>query len=507
MSGVTPVRDVRAGSEKTHWHAADANLAFLSAADLGRALARGEFTSEALVIELLARIRAYDPILKSFVEVYEEPALAAARSSDERRTRNHVRGPFDGVPFAAKDLFDVEGYPTLAGSRTSATTAAAHSATAIRRLLAQGMVLVGKTHTVEFAYGSWGTNPSFGTPVNPRDTVIPRVPGGSSSGSAVAVAAGLVPVALGTDTGGSVRTPSALCGIVGMKTSLGLIGRGGVQPLAFLFDNIGPMTRSVEDAALLLAMLQGEDPADPVTFGVPRADPLAELEKGVAGLTLRHPTMKNLEAAEPAILYRFNEALADLRAMGAIIEEKPLPLALEKYASLAADIITVEAWNQFRIQIEKENSLVDREIATRMTRGRNISITDYLGLLGQRRAMQAEFHSYFSGADAILLPTSPISAKPIDRAHDAFAPFGIFTRLANLMDLASLSIPVADAENLPTAIQIMVRRYADPLALQIGRALESKHDGLFVPPRGYERLGHTKSKQSSYLAQPEVSGL
>ena len=202
------------------------DLAFLSATDLGRILARGELTSEVLVTELLARIRTYDPMLKAFVEVYGDAALLAARGSDRRRTRNQAMGSLDGVPFAAKDLFDVEGYATLAGSKASAATAAAHSATAVRRLMAEGMVLVGKTHTVEFAYGAWGTNPSCGTPVNPRDLLVQRVPGGSSSGSGVAVAAGLVPVALGTDTGGSVRSPSALCGIVGMKTSLGLIGRG-----------------------------------------------------------------------------------------------------------------------------------------------------------------------------------------------------------------------------------------------------------------------------------------
>ena len=225
------------------------DLAFLSATDLGRALARGEFTSEALVTELLARIRTYDPMLNAFVEVYGDVALLAARESDGRRSRNQARGFLDGVPFAAKDLFDVEGYATLAGSKASAATAAARSATAVRRLLAEGMVLIGKTH----GYGSssrtvhWGTN--FRAAVHPGQSTrsflsVQRVPGGSSSGSGVAVAAGLVPVALGTDTGGSVRSPSALCGIVGMKTSLGLIGRGGVQPLALVFDTVGPITRS-----------------------------------------------------------------------------------------------------------------------------------------------------------------------------------------------------------------------------------------------------------------------
>jgi aspartyl-tRNA(Asn)/glutamyl-tRNA(Gln) amidotransferase subunit A len=410
---------------------ADRDLAFCSAADLGRALARGELTSEALVTELLDRIRTYDPILNAFVEVYGEAALLQARESDGRRSRRQARSALDGIPFAAKDLFDVEGYATLAGSKASAATAAAHSATAVRRLLADGMILLGKTHTVEFAYGAWGTNPSCGTPVNPRDPLVQRVPGGSSSGSGVAVAAGLVPVALGTDTGGSVRTPSALCGIVGMKTSLGLVGRGGVLPLALVFDTVGPMTRSVEDAALLLAALQGEDPDDPATFGVPRADPLADLNKGVAGLILRYPPMESFKAAESGILERFRETLADMESTGAVLEEKPLPRPLETYASLAADFNTAEAWHRYRHLVEMKNSLVEPTIAKRMSRGQTINITHYLDYVEQRRVMQTEFQRYFAGADAVLLPSSPITAKPIDGAHEAAAPFGLFTRLAN----------------------------------------------------------------------------
>src|SRR5581483_10328163 len=186
--------------------------------------------------------------------------------------------------------------------------------------------------------------------------------------------------------------------------------------------------------------------------------------------------------------------LVDLEAMGAVIEEKLLPRALETYASLAANITTVEAWNRFRHLVEKEDSLVDPEIATRMSRGRTMTVADYLGYLEQRRVMQTEFHRYFAGADAVLLPSSPITAKPIEGAHDAFAPFGLFTRLGSLMDLACLSIPMGDADGLPTAVQIMVRRYADPLALRIGRALEVRRGGLFVPPAGYRRLGRATAK-------------
>ncbi len=461
------------------------NQAFNSAAQLGRALAQGDITSEALVTATLARIRRYDGQLNAFVEVYEQSALLAARESDGRRSRDQSRGPLDGVPFAAKDLFDVEGHATLAGSKATSGTTATRTANAIKRLLNQGMVLIGKTHTVEFAYGSWGTNPSSKTPVNPRDAAIPRVPGGSSSGSGVAVAAGLVPVALGTDTGGSVRTPAALCGVVGMKTSPGLVGRGGVQPLAFLFDVVGPMTRSVEDAALVLASLQGEDANDPTTFGLPQQDLISDLDKGVSGLVLRHPPMGELAAAEAGILIRFEQALDDLKAIGAQIDEKPLPRSLDVYASLTANMTTVEAWGRYRTLVEKKNSLVDPEIAKRMSRGVTMTVGDYLDYLEQRRVMQIEFEGYFTGADAFLLPSSPITAKPLEGIHYSPAPFGTFTRLANLMDLASISIPMGDVDNLPSGLQVVVRRFDDAMALRVARALEVHRGGLFVAPPQY----------------------
>ncbi|AME26266.2 hypothetical protein AXG89_20450 [Burkholderia sp. PAMC 26561] len=202
----------------------------------------------------------------------------------------------------------------------------------------------------------------------------------------------------------------------------------------------------------------------------------------------RYPTMDDLKIAEPGILERFRTTIADLEAMGAVLEQKPLPRSLETYASLGANITTVEAWDRYGPLVDMENSLVNAEIAKRMSRGKTMNIKDYLSYDAQRRLLQTEIYHYFAGADAILLPSSPITAKPIEGAHDAAAPFGLFTRLVNLMDLASLSIPMGDVEGLPTAVQIVVRRYADPLAFQIGRALEVQRGGLFAPASGYGLL-------------------
>ncbi|WP_064713503.1 amidase [Rhizobium bangladeshense] len=460
-------------------------LGFLTVSAVQKAFESGKLTSETLVAGLLSRISAIDPKMNAFVEVYGEEAILAARQSDERRSRGQLKSSLDGVPFAAKDLLDVEGHVTRAGSKALTATPAGRTAHAILQLVDKGMVLVGKTHTVEFAYGSWGTNPSSKTPINPYDVEVDRVPGGSSSGSGVAVAAGMVPVALGTDTGGSARTPAALCGVVGMKTSLGAIGRSGVRPLALLFDAVGPMTRSVEDAATILGALQGEDWGDPSTMGLSLADPTADLERGVVELVLRYPPIESLSAADPGIVARFRETLSEYKEMGAVLEEKPLPRPLETYATMTANMITVEAWGQYQSVVEAKDCLVDPEIAKRMSRGAQISLADYLGYLEQRRIMQEEFQHYLFGADAFLLPTSPITAKPLEGIHDTAAPFGLFTRFANLLDLAAVSIPMGFDGSLPTGLQIVSRRYSDHVALRIARALEIRRDGLFIPPPGY----------------------
>lgn len=463
-----------------------ADIAFSSAADLGRALAAGEAKSAEITEYLLERIAAHDGALHAFVAVFGESALAAARDADRRRERGAARGPLDGVPFAVKDLFDIAGHPTAAGSKALHPKEAIRTATAIERLTAQGMIVLGKTQTVEFAFGGWGTNPVCGTPVNPRDRRTPRVPGGSSSGSGVAVAAGFVPAALGTDTGGSVRNPSSMCGTVGLKTSHGLIGRGGLLPLATSLDTVGPLVRSVEDAALLLAVLQGRDPDDPATFGVKPADPLAGLDDGVSGLRLLVPSPRDLQSVEPAVLRDFRNAVADLEALGAAIDEKAMPRPPEAYMAHAGAIMAAEAWHNLRHHVDDPESVVDPVIRGRVSKGRDIDVTAYLDLMEKRRAVQSEFDQYLDGADALLTPTAPITAPPIEGIDEDITPLGTFTRFVNLMDIAALSVPVGLVDDLPTALQIVVRRFDDPLALRIGRALERHRGGLFMPPAGFE---------------------
>lgn len=458
---------------------------FSSAAEQGRALARGGATSKAIVRQTLDRIAAHDGTLHAFISVFGETAMQSAEESDRRRGNGATLGPLDGLPFAVKDLFHVEGYPTRAGSLALPDTPAATTASAVKRLVAAGMIPLGKVHTVEFAFGGWGTNPITGTPLNPRDLAVPRAPGGSSSGSGVAVAAGLVPAALGTDTGGSVRNPAAMCGVIGLKTSHGLVGRSGLLPLAASLDTIGPLARSVEDAALLLAILAGRDAGDPATFGASAPDPLAMLEKGVAGMHLRTPSPRDLESVQPAVLECFRAAVSELHSLGAEIEEKEMPRPPEGYKAIAGDIMAAEAWHHLGRYVEDDASVVHQVIRNRVLRGRGLA-DSYLQLMADRRAAQIEFDSYLAGADAFLTPTSPIVAPPLTEVDEAQMPLGTFTRFVNMLDMAALSVPVGLIDGLPAALQIMVRRFEDATALRIGRALEMKRGTLFEPPPGFD---------------------
>jgi len=314
-------------------------LAFSSLGELALALSRGETSSSELVEAFLERANRLDPKLHAYAQLFEETARAAAKAADTSLSAGHRIGPLQGIPIAIKEIFDLAGQATTAGSDALTDRQPAVSAHAVRRLEAAGMIVLGKTRMVEFAFGGWGTNPVKGTPWNPWDLATHRVPGGSSSGSAVAVAAGLAPAALGTDTGGSVRTPACWCGLVGMKTSLGLIGRGGVVPLCPTHDSVGPLTRSVRDAALLLQALAGTDPEDPTTADAPTISPLVEIENGIEGFRLGVLGEGDLALVEPQVRQLFCKALSDLESLGATVEEIRLPLSIEEYLAGGGDIM------------------------------------------------------------------------------------------------------------------------------------------------------------------------
>ncbi|NIA69378.1 amidase [Pelagibius litoralis] len=449
---------------------------------LSAALAEERVTSEALVEVYFSRIEKLDTKLHGFVSVYPEQAMKEARASDAARVAGRAAGPLHGIPIAIKDIFDYAGHPTEAGSLALTDRKPAISATAVQRLEAAGMIVLGKTQMVEFAFGGWGTNPVKGTPWNPWDLETHRVPGGSSSGSAVAVAAGLAPAALGTDTGGSVRTPACWNGIVGMKTSSGLIGRGGVVPLCPTHDSVGPLTRSVRDAAVLLEVLAGFDPRDPATAEAPQIAPLAAIERDIDGFRLGVLGEDDLTSMEPAVRLLFDKALKDFEGLGARVEEIRLPLSIEEYLAGGGDIMSVESYKHLGHYAEPTNSPVDPVIRARILRGREISAPTYMELLETRRAAQADFLKRLDRLDALIVPGCHQVSIPVDQVDEDMPP-NVFGRFVNFLDLASLSLPIGLTDaGLPAGMQVVVRRFDDPLALRIGRAFEKARGGLVQRP-------------------------
>jgi aspartyl-tRNA(Asn)/glutamyl-tRNA(Gln) amidotransferase subunit A len=319
---------------------------FSSLAQLARSLADGECSALELADMYLDRIRQADAFLHAYAHVDEASVRLQARASDLRRAAGHPLGLLEGLPIAVKDLCEVQGQPTGCGSLAWAGRRSTVTASVVERLRSAGMVILGKTHMVEFAFGGWGTNPRLGTPRNPWDLSVHRIPGGSSSGSGVAVASGLAPAAIGSDTGGSVRIPAALVGITGLKTTTGLISRHGVLPLSTTLDSIGPMTRTVVDAALLAQALAGADVRDATTLGLPVADYRRALTgtPDLAGMRIVALAQDQFPiAGTQDVQSAYRRALQLMRDLGASVLERRFPFDFGDLMRRNGQLISAEA--------------------------------------------------------------------------------------------------------------------------------------------------------------------
>ena len=455
-------------------------LHWLSLTELARQLASGAVSSRELVTAYLTRIAALDEHAHAFVDVYRDSALAAAREADRERQAGTPRGPLHGLPIALKDLLHIRGRVTTAGSKSRPYGVARESATVVERLLAAGMIPLGKTHLVEFAFGGWGRNEPMGAPWNPWDTSVQRVAGGSSSGSAVAVAAGLAPAAIGSDTGGSIRIPASLCGLTGFKPTSGAVSLAGVFPLASTLDSVGPLTRSVEDAALLLAAMAGPDPRDPATLAAPRIDfQRAPVTKPpLRGMRITALAVEQFpQAADSAVLAAREAAIAALRGLGATIEEARAPLDFHDVMLRNGRIIAAEAYALHRDYIADPTLAIDPWVRKRTLGGKDISAADYLDELAMRKRIAAEFGAWMQGRDALLTPTLPITATRLAEVDEATTPLATFTRAVNYVGACGLSLPAGfSPDGLPIGIQLIGAAYADATLVRAGRAFQSATD-------------------------------
>jgi len=437
--------------------------------DTTAALQQGSTSSVALTEAALAR--AQDPAgegARVFTRVYADQARAAAQASDTLRAAGLARSPIDGLPVSIKDLFDVAGETTLAGSvaRQGEPAADAH-AVVVQRLLAAGAVIIGRTNMVEFAYSGLGINPHYGTPLNPWDRATGRIPGGSSSGAAVSVTDGMALGAIGSDTGGSVRIPAALCGLTGFQPSAWRVSMAGVLPLSTSLDSIGPLAPTVRCCATLDAILAGDE--------------VAEWQPaGLDGLRLAVPTTLALDGMDAHVSQAFADALSRLSAAGARIEEIEVP----EFAQLAAinakgGFTASEAWAWHRDLIARKADRYDPRVVSRIRRGQEMSAADYLDLLDAREAWVAAVEHRIARYDALLLPTVPVAAPTVAEvtaSDDAYyAANGLILRnptLINFLDGCAASVPCHSPGSAPAGLMVAGANGADRRILSISMAIE-----------------------------------
>ncbi|ODT86567.1 amidase [Phenylobacterium sp. SCN 70-31] len=404
--------------------------------------------------EVLPRIRRYDDALRAFARVFDTPLSAGG----------------GGPTFAIKDLFDVAGVPTGGGARTPLAPSPDHHAVAVQRLLDAGWTAVGKTQTVELAYGGWGTNRAVGAPRNPWDAKVGRVAGGSSSGSAVAVAVGFCDAALGSDTGGSVRIPAATCGVVGLKPGRGLVSLLGVHPLSPSLDTVGVLARDVATAAHVLAIVSGPDGAaatrDPF-------DAEAALSRATGGLRLAAMPRSALDPLDPDVARLYREALDRLGEAGFEVVEAPPPAAFDESFTSNGLLMAGEGWRIWGARIAALAHEMDPWIVRRFEVGREINDERLERAHHEREASQAAVHRWMAGFDGLVSPTCPIPAASFADVDETVSPLSRLTRAANYLDLPGISVPCGlTSPGLPVGLQILGRPGDEAGVVAIGAAFE-----------------------------------
>jgi aspartyl-tRNA(Asn)/glutamyl-tRNA(Gln) amidotransferase subunit A len=461
------------------------DLYYESIAALADKIRKGEISSTELVEHYLARITSLDENLNAFRRVCPERALEQAHAADEAlRAGNNDLGVLHGIPYAVKDLFDATGIPTTAGAKLLENNMASEDSAAVHRLSRAGMILLGKANTVQLAFSGVGINHDHGTPWNPWRREH-HIPGGSSSGSGVAVAAGLVPMALGTDTGGSVRIPAALCGTVGLKTTVGRISRAGVYPLSWSFDSVGCLTRSVEDAAVVYQSLQGPDINDESTLGVPAHDVLQDLKDGVQGMHLAFAESVFQEDLHPEVEKAVRECgrvFEDLGAQVTRIEFTEAQEALDLNPGIA--IIAAEGYSLNKKLLEDHFDELDPVVAQRMILGKDVSADTYLKTSFAARQLRTAAGNTLKDIDALLVPTTPAPARLVseletdmDKYLTRNARYLRNTCIGNVLNMCGLSLPCGfTRDGLPIGLLIYGKPFQENTVLRAGYAFQQITD-------------------------------
>ena len=456
---------------------------FLSISELGAGYRAGEFSPVEVVDALLERIEQYGNQSNAYITVTAERARAEAKAAEAMLGAGADLGPLHGIPIGLKDLLHTAGIRTTWGARALEHFVPDNTATVAQRLAQAGAVLMGKVNMVELAFGPYGLNPHYGTSLNPWDAE--RVPGGSSSGSATAVAMGLAAATLGTDTGGSIRGPASFCGVVGLKPTLERVSRAGAMPLSWTLDSIGPLACSVEDAALVFAAIAGADAADPVTLGQPVLDVLVGLKRGAKGMRVGLVRDPFFEEADAEVVAAVEAAASVLEELGASIVDFALPEAREELDEEMAGrgsltIMPVEGYACHRNFIAQHGEQMDERIRARIEHGASIAAPDYAAVLQRRAELRRSVVNTLREVDAVICPTT---LTPAPRIADVdVAPVRLTARLVNFLGLCAVSVPCGlTADNLPIGLQIIGKPFDEASILQLGYAYEQAAQKLRPP--------------------------
>ena len=486
---------------------ADSDLLTITLAEGAKRLQSGEVTSQELTRAFLDRIAATDDQVRAFVTVTEESALAAAEQADEMLSSGDATAPLTGLPIGLKDVLMTRGVRTTAGSRMLDTLVPPYDATVVTRLQEAGAISLGKLNMDEFAMGSSTEHSAWFPTANPWD--FDRVPGGSSGGSAAAVAAQQCIATLGSDTGGSIRQPASFCGVVGLKPTYGRVSRYGLIAFASSLDQIGPFTRTVEDAALLLQEIAGPDPLDSTCYDAPVPDFSAELDRGLDGLRVAAPVEFFSGGMDDDVAAAIETALDLLSANGAIVDRSPsmpsVPMALPVYYILApsecsANLARFDGVKYGHGARQGESMWADMEATRKHGFGREVKRRILLGayalsagyydayyLQAQkvRTLIRREFDRVFADHDVIVAPTAPTVAFKQGAITDPYQMYlnDIFTIPANIAGLPAISIPGGfGADGMPVGLQFVGQRLDESTLLGVANAYERLAGWSTIPP-------------------------
>ena len=452
----------------------------IGVAELSRLYESGALSPVEVVEHTLQRIDRLDPQVNSYVTVTAEHALAQAKRAEEEIRAGRKRGPLHGVPYAAKDLLDTRGIRTTIGSQLMVDNVPERDAAIIRRLSDAGAVMVGKAGLHEWVYGITSTNPHFGAIHNPWD--LERIPGGSSGGSTAALAAGLCSFSIGSDTGGSIRIPAALCGVAGLKPTFGTVNREGAYPLADTLDTLGPFGLCVEDLALVHAVIADDVP--------PRVD-FAGREPRLAGVTVGVPNRFYWDNLVPDVDRATRDALNVLESLGAELREVPVPdIAYINRVQLL--ILQAEASSVHLGLLNEHAEQIGKDVRMLLEQGRYVLASEYLEAQRERRNLCREFEAAFNQADVLAMPAVPIPTAEIGQNEIRVLGKLENVRMATTRNIRSMNlfgVPVVSVpcgfhgDGLPIGLQIAGPRHGEAIALKVARAYEQATDWhTRVPP-------------------------